>query len=96
MEEQTDRPTECDSCGFEGVPLNRFDYSFGPLMGEVRWLCDVCSSTYVGRVDEFPRQYENIPLYKSLAIATNMILQRIDEMERNIIEIRELLNELDQ
>lgn len=74
----TERPDECQCCGFKTPALKVYDMHsrHGPL-----WLCRVCASTSAGNVCFYPDQYDNASTLKTIAYCTNLILGAIATMK---------------
>lgn len=73
-------PEECDSCGYPGKDLQEYDGRIKKGKGlefEKAILCQICASTLIGNMHNYPNQYEYAPLGKALAYCTNLIINEI-------------------
>lgn len=77
---------ECDSCNWKTDDLTKVDayarlQGAGPFTPDDEkpwgWLCEVCQSTYAGNAWLYPRQYDNEPLFATVAWGINRILAEI-------------------
>jgi predicted Zn-ribbon and HTH transcriptional regulator len=72
VEAETEKPEECESCGYETERLTLYDSHNGD--NPLAWLCEVCASTYAGNAYHYPRQYENRHIMQQISYCTNLIL----------------------
>jgi hypothetical protein len=82
---EDDDQNMCDGCGFTGAPLE--DYPSQRLDVEAtedRHLCALCASTYVGNAIDFPGQYPDMRAMQAVVYCANVLLQRLDAIERKL------------
>ena len=60
---------ECSSCGCE-APV---------IQSDERYLCQLCYGSFIGNATQYPRQYENVSLFVSIAQVGNMILDELTD-----------------
>jgi len=71
----------CDSCGFEHIPLKTYTRT-GFKDAKDSKMCAVCAGSFIGNAHQYPLQYEDSALYKSLGYCTNLILQAIQKAKQ--------------
>lgn len=86
---ETEKSEECDSCGYktEGLKFyasQRIDRPNQPG----KWLCVLCASTVAGNALDYPEFYPDHNSLKTICYVGNVILARLDEIERRC-QVRE-------
>lgn len=75
---------QCDSCGYTGEVEE-----YGPYCGEIgrrKRFCAVCTNTFVSMIVTDPKALRDPAyFYRSLALATNMILDAVRSMEERML-----------
>jgi hypothetical protein len=72
---------ECDFCGYD-TKITRYREEHAELgHRKTAWLCDVCANTDGGNAWFFPRQHSDTDILRSIAVATNMILDAVNKKE---------------
>ncbi len=76
--------TYCDGCRFPGIPLKEYPCSPVSRRKETRMLCKICAATFIGNSLEYPEQYPNAEVMQVIGYCTNLILQRLDAIDRKV------------
>jgi ribosomal protein L37AE/L43A len=71
--------TNCHSCGFKTMSLRAYRASeLGSRKHNTHmWLCLLCASTLTGNAYEYPDQYDNADVLKTICFVGNTILEEI-------------------
>lgn len=75
---------ECDGCRFPGLELETYECSPFSRRKEPKRLCVLCASSFMGNAVEYPEQYPNHETMRMTAYCTNLILQRLKELEARL------------
>lgn len=79
------QPPECESCNWETPDLTKTDAyarvrGHGPFTPNEDktwgWLCNVCRATPAGNAWLYPGNYENQPLFATVAWGINFLAER--------------------
>lgn len=82
---------ECDSCGWETDELEEVDCyarirGLGPLSPDDQkcwaWMCKVCRSTLVGNAYQYPNQYDDKDVLRTIAWGINYLSDQIKRSVR--------------
>ena len=76
---QTEKPEECEACGFETTEIKEYDGAFNSK--RKYWLCELCAGSMSGNTIIFPTSYSDdavdIRVIQMIAFCTNMIIKEI-------------------
>lgn len=72
---------ECDSCGSE-APL--LEFPTGPPKREIRKLCKICASTFVGNKTEYRRGEQIGEIAIIIAQIANLLLDELTDRRKNL------------
>lgn len=79
----SEKPEECQSCGFKTSALKGYPDMRGypnHEQNEDKWLCKLCAGTSAGNVLSYPEQYmESGEVLKAVCYVGNVILRAIEE-----------------
>lgn len=78
---------ECDGCGFETENLKLYPLNWHEPEGEKLQLCTVCAGAPIGNALRY--RSDNFSLFKTVGYVTNMILARLDEIEKKLDKLLE-------
>lgn len=91
MLEMKEQPEECDSCEFKTGELKayesmRFDsmesYTLPKEERPHKWLCILCASTMTGSALDYPLQYPDARVMRTICFVGNAILEEIRKVGR--------------
>lgn len=76
----TDRPEECESCGYETTAIKAYPNTRGLPQEETwKWLCNLCAGTVAGNAYEYPEQYDDASTLQTICYVGNAILDAINK-----------------
>ena len=75
----------CENCDYTG-PLEK--YGYGHPRKSI-YLCNLCASTFFSKATKYPDQVCDTALYRSLAIAFNMVLDELRDIKAQLAALQE-------
>jgi len=75
----TEKPDECDSCSFTTQELTIVEAPYAD--NPTAWFCNVCYGSLAGNAYLYPSQYDQGAVLRHVALCTNMVLQKLDQMK---------------
>ncbi len=73
MQDDDGEPRDCDSCGYP-APLATFQSA---PTNEPKTICELCAGTYAGSALDYPSQYPNADVLKTICHVGNAILAEL-------------------
>lgn len=89
-----DEIPECDGCRFPGLPLETYTSSPMSRFEGPKHLCKLCASTFIGNSVDYPEQYDDKDTMQLVGYCTNLILQRLNQIEHRIDLLRRKVGDL--
>ncbi len=71
----TENPGECDSCGFKTEAVTECP---DLAKAEPPWYCELCKSTHAGVAHQYPSQYQNADVLRTICYVGNVILAKME------------------
>lgn len=78
---EKEKPEECHSCDYLTEDLDIYDRGPGADSEEPMWLCALCASTRAGNAYQYPRQYPNEDVLRTICYVGNVILDQLKEQQ---------------
>jgi hypothetical protein len=79
MQDDGGDPRDCDSCDYP-APLAAFDPALLADSREPKLLCELCAGTAAGHALDYPSQYPNADVLKTICHVGNAILAELRKM----------------